>query len=114
MGSLHLNEIVFAAHNHNTGEATINTQSTETSVPELPKEKQTSLALYVTSTQAYGKWEEAPEAVKILDVRTPEEYIFVGHPEMAVNIPLAFQTHRWNEETRLLRRRAQSLRSSAR
>jgi rhodanese-related sulfurtransferase len=89
-----------ALHNHNTGEAIITTHShsTVTSVAELPKAKQTNLALYVTAKEAYGKWEEAPEAVKILDVRTPEEYIFVGHPEMAVNIPLAFQTHRWSEE----------------
>jgi rhodanese-related sulfurtransferase len=28
--------------------------------------------------------------VKVIDVRTPEEYAFVGHPEMALNIPLAF------------------------
>ena len=38
------------------------------------------------------------EKVKILDVRTPEEYIYVGHAEMALNIPLAFQTHSWSEE----------------
>ena len=31
--------------------------------------------------------------MKILDVRTPEEYIFVGHAEMAWNIPLVFQTY---------------------
>ena len=33
---------------------------------------------------------------KILDVRTPEEYIFVGHPEMAWNIPLLLQTYQWD------------------
>lgn len=54
--------------------------------------------MYLTSAEAYGKWGEAPETVKVLDVRTPEEYIFVGHPEMAVNIPLAFQTHNWSGE----------------
>ena len=83
-----------------SGEAVINSpsHSTATSVTDLPKEKQTSLGLYVTSKEAYAKWEEAPDAAKILDVRTPEEYIFVGHPEMAVNIPLVFQTHRWSEE----------------
>ena len=92
--------VAVALRNHNTGEVTIDTRShsPEISTLGLPKEKQTSLALYVTSAEAYGKWEEAPGAVKILDVRTPEEYIFVGHPEMAVNIPLAFQTHRWSEE----------------
>jgi 3-mercaptopyruvate sulfurtransferase SseA len=47
--------------------------------PELPKEKQTVLGLYVTAKEAYEKWQADPEKVKILDVRTPEEYIFVGH-----------------------------------
>ena len=31
--------------------------------------------------------------MKIVDVRTPEEYAFVGLPEMAWNIPLAFVTY---------------------
>jgi rhodanese-related sulfurtransferase len=64
--------------------------------PELPKEKQTVLGLYVTAKEAYEKWQADPEKVKILDVRTPEEYIFVGHAEMAWNIPLAFQTYQWD------------------
>ena len=38
-------------------------------------------------------WEAAPDKVKVIDVRTPEEYAFVGHPEMAWNIPLAFVTY---------------------
>ena len=37
-------------------------------------------------------------AVKVLDVRTPEEYTFVGHAEMALNIPLIFVFYQWNEE----------------
>jgi rhodanese-related sulfurtransferase len=37
--------------------------------------------------------------VHILDVRTPEEYVFVGHAEMAGNIPLLFVKHEWNAET---------------
>jgi rhodanese-related sulfurtransferase len=65
--------------------------------PELPKEKQTVLGLYVTAKEAYEKWRADPEKVKILDVRTPEEYIFVGHAEMAWNIPLAFQTYQWDD-----------------
>ena len=64
--------------------------------PELPKGKQTVLGLYVTAKEAYEKWQADPEKVKILDVRTPEEYIFVGHAEMAWNIPLAFQTYQWD------------------
>ncbi len=57
---------------------------------ELPKEKQTTLGLYVTAVQAYQKWKAAPDSVKVIDVRTPEEYAFVGHAEMAWNIPVAF------------------------
>jgi rhodanese-related sulfurtransferase len=56
----------------------------------LPKEKQTSLGLYVTAKEAYEQWRDKPDQVVILDVRTPEEYAFVGHPEMAWNVPLAF------------------------
>ena len=64
--------------------------------PELPKGKQTVLGLYVTAKEAYEKWQADPEKVKILDVRTPEEYIFVGHAEMAWNIPLVFQAYQWD------------------
>jgi rhodanese-related sulfurtransferase len=64
--------------------------------PELPEMKQTSLGLYVTAKEAYEKWQADPEKVKILDVRTPEEYIYVGHAEMAWNIPLAFQAYQWD------------------
>ena len=66
--------------------------------PELPKDKQTSLGLYVTAAEAYDKWLAAPDAVKVFDVRTLEEYIYVGHAPMAWNIPLLFQTHEWNAE----------------
>jgi rhodanese-related sulfurtransferase len=66
--------------------------------PELPKEKQTTLGLYVTAKEAYEKWKANPGEVKILDVRTPEEYIFVGHPAMAWNIPLSLQTYQWDAE----------------
>ena len=69
----------------------MNTQSV--SETELPKEKQTTLGLYVTAVQAYEMWKAAPDTVKIIDVRTPEEFAFVGHPEMAWNIPLAFVTY---------------------
>ena len=60
---------------------------------QLPKAKQTTLGLYVTAAQAYEKWKAAPDKVKIIDVRTPEEYAFIGHPEMAWNIPFAFVTY---------------------
>ena len=46
----------------------------------LPKMKQTTLGLYVTAAQSYEMWKAAPDKVKIIDVRTPEEFAFVGHP----------------------------------
>ena len=72
--------------------------SGEATKPELPKGKQTSLELYVTAAEAYDKWRAAPDAVKILDVRTLEEYIYVGHAPMAWNIPMASQTHEWDAD----------------
>ncbi len=63
-------------------------QDTSRSQRILPRGKQTKLGLYLTAREAYEKWKADPEKVKILDVRTPEEYIFVGHPAMAWNIPL--------------------------
>ena len=75
----------------------VSAQSTETN-RVIPKEKQTSLGLYVTAREAFGKWKAEPEQVKVLDVRTPHEYVFVGHPEMAWNIPFLFMTHQWDKE----------------
>lgn len=66
---------------------------------DLPKEKQTSLGLYVTSKEAYEKWKSASEEIKILDVRTLDEYLNIGHAEMAWNIPAFFQTYHWDESS---------------
>jgi rhodanese-related sulfurtransferase len=60
---------------------------------EVPERKRTTLDLYVTAAEAYEMWLSAPDKVKIIDVRTPEEYAFVGHPEMSWNIPFAFVTY---------------------
>ncbi len=62
----------------------------------LPKGKQTVLGLYVTAKEAYEMWKAAPEKVTIIDVRTPDEYLFIGHPTMAWNIPVAVQTYEWD------------------
>jgi len=67
---------------------------------QLPKEKQTTLGLYVTAKEAYEKWKAEPDKITIIDVRTPEEYLFVGHPTMAWKIPLAAQTYQWDAEKR--------------
>lgn len=66
--------------------------------PELPKAKQTSLGLYLTAREAYEKWQADPQQITVLDVRTTEEYIFVGHAPMARNVPLMSQTYTWNAD----------------
>ena len=67
---------------------------TTTQPPEdLHPAKQTALGLYVTAKEAYEMWQASPDSVKVIDVRVPEEYAFVGHPEMAWNIPVAFVTY---------------------
>jgi len=53
----------------------------------VPQQKQTVLGLYVTAKEAYEMWLADKNKIKVLDVRTPEEYIFVGHAPMARNIP---------------------------
>ncbi len=67
--------------------------------PDLPSKKQTVLELYVTAKQAHALWKASPDEVKILDCRTPEEYIFVGHPRMAHNVPLMFVRYRIDPRT---------------
>jgi rhodanese-related sulfurtransferase len=64
----------------------------------LPNEKQTKLGLYVTASEAYEMWQKEPHKIKIIDVRTPEEYLFVGHPAMAWKIPIAKQLYVWDKE----------------
>jgi rhodanese-related sulfurtransferase len=60
--------------------------------------KKTVLGLYATAKEAYEKWQADPESVKIIDVRTVEEYLFVGHPAMAWKIPVADQIYAWDAE----------------
>jgi rhodanese-related sulfurtransferase len=55
----------------------------------LPQSKRTSLGLYVTAADAFEKWKADPEKVKIIDVRTPEEFRTIGVPEMAAKVPLS-------------------------
>jgi len=74
------------------------TQQSAQPGPQIPKEKLTTLGLYVTAKEAYEKWKANPEKVKILDVRTTEEYLFVGHPTMAWNIPFNLQTYQWDAD----------------
>jgi rhodanese-related sulfurtransferase len=50
----------------------------------------------VTAREAFERWQAEPERVKIVDVRTPEEYLFVGHPAMAWKIPMGAQSYVWD------------------
>jgi len=65
--------------------------------PAYPK-KHTSLGKYVTAAEAYEMWKADQQKVKVLDVKTPEEYDFVGHAPMAVNIPSELWSGQWNAE----------------
>ena len=67
-------------------------------IPELPLAKQTELGLYLTAREAYGKWQADPDNVLVLDVRTTEEYLYIGHAPMAWNVPLMSQTYTWNAD----------------
>lgn len=65
---------------------------------EVPEGKRTTLGLYATPAEAFAAWEADSASVTIIDVRTPEEFIFVGHPTMAWNVPFMSQTLDWDEE----------------
>ncbi len=60
--------------------------------------KKTSAGKYVTALQAYEMWKAAPDKVSIIDVRTPEEYVYIGHPRMAINIPWQVWTGKYDAE----------------
>ena len=62
----------------------------------LPKEKQTVLGLYLTAKEAWERCQAELDKVKLVDVRTPEEYLFVGHPAVAWKIPAFAQVYEWD------------------
>jgi rhodanese-related sulfurtransferase len=70
----------------------------ELAASQLPAGKQTALGLYVTAKEAYEMWQAAPDKIKIIDVRTPEEFILVGNADMAWKIPIAAQSDQWDSE----------------
>lgn len=71
---------------------------TQKAPPEIPKDKQTTLGLYVTAKEAHDLWQKDQQKVKIIDCRTPEEYAFLGHAPMAANVPSKFMTYAWDEK----------------
>jgi len=81
---------------------TAHADTDEASASSLHPAKQTALGLYVTSKEAYEMWRSKPDEVTLIDVRTPEEFLFIGHAEMAWNIPLAEQSYQWDPEKKQL------------
>ncbi len=63
---------------------------------QVPADKQTVLGLYVTARDAYAQWKAAPDKVTILDVRTIEEYMWVGHTSMAWLVPVVEVDYTWD------------------
>ena len=57
---------------------------------QVPASNNTSLGLYLSPQEAYAMLQADPDGVHLLDVRTFEEYMFVGHVEAAKNVPLVF------------------------
>jgi rhodanese-related sulfurtransferase len=55
----------------------------------LPSSKRSSLGLYITAVDAHAAWKANPDKIKMIDVRTPEEFRAVGLPKMAVKVPLS-------------------------
>lgn len=76
--------------------STLNQAYSQNKNSDLAKEKQTTLGLYLTAKDAYEKWKADSLKIKILDVRTTEEYLFIGHAKMAYNVPVFFQTTNWD------------------
>jgi rhodanese-related sulfurtransferase len=64
----------------------------------VPEGKKTALGKYILSARAYEKWKANPQGIKILDVRTRGEYVYVGHATMACNIPFRELSGRWDPE----------------
>ncbi len=62
------------------------------------KKKHTSLGKYVSAMEAYDAWKASPDKVFIVDCRTPQEYVYVGHAPMAVNIPSMLWTGKFDPE----------------
>ena len=67
----------------------------------IPENKQTTLGLYMTALEAFTKWHTDSNSVKVLDVRTPGEYMFVGHAPMATNIPILFLKNEYDSAKKI-------------
>ncbi len=53
---------------------------------------------YITALAAFEKAKTSPEEFHIIDVRTPEEHVFIGHPEGARCIPVMFMGYSYDQK----------------
>lgn len=57
------------------------------------------LGQYISTEKAYDR-QKTENDFYVVDVRTPEEHVFVGHPENARNIPFLFMTHTYDTKSK--------------
>jgi len=56
----------------------------------------------MTAQEAYRMWKTDPEWINIIEVRTREKYVFVGHPEMTRDIHSIFVKHQLDADNNAL------------
>jgi rhodanese-related sulfurtransferase len=71
-----------------------------TATPALAK--RAKLAQNISPLVAYDMVQKDP-GIYLIDVRTPEEYQFIGHAPMAYNIPFMYLSHKFVEKGQLFR-----------
>lgn len=69
-----------------------------TSLGECASAQEVYEGNHLTAVEACEVWKANPRGVNILDVRTPEEYVYVGHAPAAINIPWSLWTGKWDPE----------------
>ncbi|MFZ2445359.1 MAG: rhodanese-like domain-containing protein [Syntrophobacteraceae bacterium] len=68
--------------------------------PPSDVRKQTTLGKYATAFEAYLTFRTSGDKIYFLDVRTPEEYVYVGHATFAPNIPSMVWSGKFNPATK--------------
>lgn len=59
--------------------------------------RRTTLGLYLSAREAAHFLDTHEPEPLLIDVRTPGEYVYVGHPPLAINIPWLLQLDRWDD-----------------
>ena len=87
--------LTFSAETSHAGD---NQQSGPSQIDQISSSQAIDKSL--TAREAYEKWNAESGKPIILDVRTPEEFLFVGHAPMAWNVPLMAQSYVWDSTSR--------------